>query len=174
MKSIDLIILIPLLWGAYKGFTKGLLMELTMLLSFILAVATGFYLMHEVMIFLKEYFDIGKTFLPLVSFMLIFIGVVLLVNLLGRLTKKLMDFTPLGNVDDLAGALLGILKWSFALSIVIWLMNNAGIHLPREYTEDTVIYPVLQAYGPKMIEYSSAILPYAKELLTQISSLFEL
>ena len=115
MKLLDIIILVPLLWGAYKGFTKGFVMEIVSLLAFVVAILVAFKTLHLGIELIRPYIS-AESFLPLISFVIIFIGVVLLINLAGKLIKKFLDITLLGKVDDIAGAVLGAFKWAFGLS----------------------------------------------------------
>lgn len=67
----------------------------------------GFKLMGEVMILLDDRFDIDRSTLPYISFIVIFIVVVLLVRLLGSLVKNSIDKSFLGSVDQALGGGLG-------------------------------------------------------------------
>ena len=42
MNFLDALIIAPLLWGAYKGFQKGLIFEIAMILGLIIGVYLGF------------------------------------------------------------------------------------------------------------------------------------
>lgn len=42
MNFLDVIIAVPLVYGAYKGFQKGLLFEVAMIIGLILGVYLGF------------------------------------------------------------------------------------------------------------------------------------
>ena len=85
--------------------------------------------------------------------------------------KKFLDVTLLGKLDDAAGALLGAMKWAFAFSVLLWLMESAGVTLPVEYSSQSIIYPYLLDYGPVIIDWVSVILPYAKDVVMSIKEL---
>ena len=42
MKLLDLLLLIPLLWGAVNGYRKGLLIEIVGVVAFVVAMIVGF------------------------------------------------------------------------------------------------------------------------------------
>ena len=170
MKLLDIIILVPLLWGAYKGFTKGFVMEIVSLLAFVLAILIAFKTLHIGIELIRPHLD-AESFLPVISFILIFISVVLLVNLMGKLIKKFLDITLLGKVDDIAGAILGALKWAFGLSTILWLMNQAQIVVPNDVVEGSVLFPYLVKYGPSLINTLSAIVPYGRGIVDSINEL---
>lgn len=122
------------------------------------------------MSYLDDYFEEFDNLLPFISFLVIFIGILLLINLLGKVVKKMVDMTLLGGVDKFAGAVIGIVKWAIGLSIVLWLTNNFGIALPGQ-NEELVLYPFLKDLAPNVIEGAAFVLPFAEELFDSIKDL---
>ena len=107
MNTVDIVLLIILLIGAIQGFRKGFVMEIVSILALILAIFVGFKLLYEGISFLRDQFHLSGNFLPYLSFILLFIGTILLVNIIGKAVKKLLDLTLLGGVDNIAGGILG-------------------------------------------------------------------
>jgi membrane protein required for colicin V production len=103
MKTLDLLIIVPLLWGAYIGYKQGLLMSLVGILAFVLAVILGFKLMDTGLDLLKPYFSSSNRFLPYIAFAAIFFPIILLVNKLGQLLRKSIQYTLIGSFDSMAG-----------------------------------------------------------------------
>ena len=68
------------------------------------------------MTLLDQYFEDFDNLLPFISFLIIFLAILLLVNMLGKVVKKMVDMTLLGGVDRFAGAIVGIAKWAIGLS----------------------------------------------------------
>ena len=170
MKTLDIILLVPLIFGAVMGFRKGLLLEIVGILAFVLGIIGGFKLMELGMSYLDEYFEDFDHLLPFISFLVIFLGILLLVNLLGKAVKKMLDMTLLGGVDKFAGAIVGIAKWAIGLSIILWLTHHFGIELPGQ-DEDLVLYPYLTDLGPNLIQSLSVVLPFAEEMIDSIKEL---
>ena len=108
MSIIDIIILVPLVVGALGGFRKGFIMEIVSLLALILAVIGGFHFLHWGISMLQEQFDLSGKFVPFLSFVLIFVIIIILVNAVGKVLKKVMQMAFLGGVDKAAGAVLGL------------------------------------------------------------------
>jgi len=152
------------------GYKKGLLLEIFGILAFVLSIIGGFKLMELGMTYLSAYFDGIDHLLPFISFLVIFIAIILLVNLFGKLVKKMVDMTLLGGVDKFAGAIVGIVKWAIGLSIILWLTNNFGIELPGQ-DEELVLYPFLAELGPSLITALDVVLPFAEEMLESIKEL---
>lgn len=172
MRVLDLILLIPLILGAYTGYRRGLIMELVGIIALILAILGAFKLLHAGIEFLSRYIPEYSNFIPFIAFIGIFIGILILVNLLGKLTKRFLDLTILGTFDNFAGALIGIFKWAFLTSIVLWLSLQVDLKIPDQLTENSILYPYIVELAPTVGEYLSAIFPFASDLFESIKDLF--
>jgi len=171
LSIIDIIILLPLAIGAIAGFKKGFILEIASLLALILAVIGGFHFLHWGIAILTEQFNITGKFLPVLAFLLIFVGIVLLVNLVGKILKKIVHMAFLGGIDRLAGALLGMLKFVFLFSIIIWAFQIFGLELPTHLQEDSIFYPYLVSVAPTVVDVFGYIIPASSGLLDSISEL---
>lgn len=171
MNYLDIIILIPMAFGAYKGFQKGLLMEIVTLIAFILATVLAFKLLEQGMLVLEPYIGKNESVLPLFSFIIIFALVMVLVLFVGKASKKILDVVLIGTFDNLAGAIVGALKWAFGFSVILWLMESAGLGFPEESVDGSVVFPYFVSYGPFLIECVSMLVPYAQELVASIKNL---
>jgi len=172
LRTLDLILLIPLLIGAYTGYKRGLIMELVGIIALIMAVMGAFKLLHTGIEFLSKYIPAYSNFIPFIAFIGIFIGILILVNMLGHATKKFLDLTILGVFDNFAGAIIGIFKWAFLVSIVLWLSLQVNLVVPNALTEKSILYPHIVGLAPKVGEYISAIFPFASDLFESIKDLF--
>ena len=173
MRTIDIILIIILVLGAYRGYTKGLLLEIIAILAFFLAIVGGFKLLHWGVELLNNYIDSFNQLVPVFAFILIFIVIILVVNIIGRILKGLIDLTILGSLDNLGGAILGIFKWAFGLSLIIWITQSIGISLPEEVHSNTYIYPKIAAFAPFVFDYFSDLFPFIEQLFEMIQNLLK-
>lgn len=171
LKTIDIIILIPLLFGAYFGYKKGFSMTIFKILALILGVILGFKLVHVSAQFLAPHIGDANGFLPIISFLAVLILVIVGVNFVGKLVKKVLDMTLLGSFDNIAGAILNLLKWSFIIGTVFWLMERGGIAISEEQTNNSVLYPLLIKASPAIIDFFSQIMPFASDVVDYIKEL---
>ena len=144
-----------------------------MILAFVLAVIGGFKLLHLGMAFLNAQFNIDGQWLPYLSFLIIFICIILIINLLGKFLKKILNMTLLGSVDNIAGAIVAVLKWSFGISVLFWLTNSFGIQPPDSWTNQSVLYPFLITWAPQLVEYFSFVVPFAEDLFQMVRELLQ-
>lgn len=142
-------------------------MSLISLLAIVIGIFGGFKLMGEGMLFLQREFNADKTVLPYLSFILIFVVIVVLVNLLGRTIKASIDQTFLGKLDAIMGAILGIFRWLFLLSVVLWIMDSLEYSPGENWTEGSVLYPVTAHFATELAGWMSNFLPFLKESFKQ-------
>ena len=167
MNKADIVIAIILVVGAILGYRRGFLLELFFLLAIILGVFVGFKLMGSGVDYLSEKFNADKAVLPYVSFTIIFLIVMLVISLIGKSIKNSMDKTFLGKIDAITGALLGLFKYAFGISVVIWLLEAFQITFPEGWKEESVLYPMAAKVAPTLSEYFGEYLPFFKETFKQ-------
>lgn len=171
MSTIDLVLLVPLALGTWKGYQKGLLLEVVSLLALVVGVLGALKLHNWGMEHLLPMLHIGlQGIAPYVVFLLLFVGLVISIHLLGKVLKTAIGFTPFGMFDSLGGAAVGFIKWFFGLSLFIWATEMAGINLAPEATSSSFLYPMLVKAGPMAISGISFVLPFVKTWLLEVKS----
>lgn len=154
-----------------SGFKKGFIMEIVSLLALILAVIGGFHFLHWGISMLQEHFNLAGKFLPFLSFILIFVALVLLVNAIGKILQKVIHMAFLGGVDKAAGAVLGGLKWIFFLSLIIWAFQVFGVETPEHLREKSLFYSYVVGVAPALVDMFGYIIPATSDLLDNIAEL---
>lgn len=167
MSKIDIAITLLLALGAFFGYKRGFLAELFFFTALVLGVLIGFRFTGWGVIYLHEHFNADTAFLPYLSFFIIFILVVVLVIFIGHRIKHLMDQSFLGKVDSVAGAVLGIMKYAFCTSIVLWLASKIDYTFPESWTQGSWLYPKTLSFAKSVSEYLGKFLPFFKETFRQ-------
>lgn len=104
--------------------------------------------------------DGNESLFPYIAFVLIFIAVFFSIFLLSKLLKNLIDYSLLGSFDNWAGAILGACKMAFGISLFLWLTYHAKIKFPDNIVTDTVVYPQLISFAPKVVTWVSHVIPF--------------
>jgi membrane protein required for colicin V production len=142
MNIIDIILIIPLLWFAYKGFANGLVLEL----ASILALLLGIYLSVQFSAYVGSKVGLNGKYAALLAFIVTFIAVVILVQLLARLIDKVFKLTAIGLLNKIGGILFGILKIALILSILLYLIDKLDtkrlIISDKNRNESKLIQPI--------------------------------
>jgi membrane protein required for colicin V production len=163
LSKIDIALALLLILGAYLGYKRGFLAELFFVAALILGVLVGFKLMGWGVDYLHKQFNADTAFLPYISFFIIFILVVIGVIFLGNSIKHLMDDTFLGRVDSAAGAVLGLVKYAFCASVMLWLCERIEIKFPNGWTQGSWLYPKTLVFAKSVAEFFAGFLPFFKE-----------
>lgn len=154
MNYIDIIIAIPLLWGLYKGFTKGIILEAATLIALGLAIWGAVKFHDFVTVWMRESLNWTSKYMPVISFALIFIGVLVLVFAIAKLLEKIIKAVALGFLNKLAGGVFGILKFGLILSVIIFLLNAIEKNysfIPPDIKNKSVLYEPVGKIAPLII-----------------------
>lgn len=159
MNYIDLIILVPLLWGAVRGFMKGFIISISGLIALILGIYGAILLSDQLGAYLAEAHGLEGAMMPMIAFALVFLAIMVGVHFLGKLIQKVVKLAALGLVDKLAGGLFGIAKAVLILSVIILLIEKADTYfefLPHEQLVESTLYEplsdVTQEYFPRIAD----------------------
>lgn len=172
MSMFDIFLAIPIAYGAFMGFRKGLLLELVSLVALVLAILGGLKLLDTALPLMAGFIGDAHGLLPYVTFLVVFVGIILLIHLGGLLLKKVVDFTPFGLFDNVLGAILGGLKWCLALSLLLYVSDMAGISVSKDTAAASMIYPVVLKTTPYALDILSYVLPFIKALITSVRQHF--
>lgn len=167
MSKIDIAITLFLIIGGYFGYRRGFLAELFFITALILGVLIGFKFTGWGVTYLHHHFNADTNFLPYLSFLIIFIMVVVLVIFIGNRIKHLMDQSFLGKVDSIAGAALGIMKYAFCASVIFWLAEKINYTLPESWVHGSWLYPKTLHFAKSVAELFGGFIPFFKETFKQ-------
>ena len=169
MNTLDLFILIPLAWGAYNGYRKGLLVEIVGVLAFILAMIVGFKFLRFGTDLLAPYIstEIARRILPYLGFSVIFFPTVFLVNRLGYSLRGMLRYSVLGTFDNLVGAAVGVFTWVFGISVFFWLLSTINIKLPPQHSRGSFFVPLVTPVAPQIISKVSDWVPTGGNLIRE-------
>ena len=119
MNSLDYILFIPLLYALYRGFTKGLIIELASLLALIVGIYGALHFSSFTFEFLSDYFEIKTVYLQLVSYGLTFLIIAVFISFTGKILTMLIRLVALGFINRIMGAIFGGIKALLILSVFI-------------------------------------------------------
>ncbi|TVR42149.1 MAG: CvpA family protein [Cryomorphaceae bacterium] len=159
MSYIDLLILVPLLWGAVRGFMKGFIVSVGSLVALALGIYGAIVFSDQLGLYLQREHGMEGPFMPVVAFSLVFLAIVVGVYFLARIIQKTVEMAALGLVNKLAGSLFGIMKAVLICSVVILLLEKIHFYvpfLPEEQIQNSFVYQpvadVMQVYFPRVAE----------------------
>ena len=114
----DIILFLPLLWAAWKGFKKGFIIEVASIVALIAGIYLAANFSEVTANALKEWLDIEGSWLGYLSFLITFILAVFGVYALAKVIEKAVNLAALKLVNKLAGLVFGVLKVALILSLI--------------------------------------------------------
>ncbi len=160
MNYLDIIICIPLAWALYKGFRKGLILEIASLVSLVIGIWAAYQFSATTGDYLIQYFTLSSNVLPLVSFIVTFLVVVIAIHFLAKALERIIKLAALGLVNRLAGALFSFLKVGLIVGTLLYassLIDQAFELVPNDIKKESLVYEPIISVPPK-------ILPMLKDL----------
>ena len=152
----DIVFAVALLWSAYRGLTKGLIVMAASLLALILGIWGAIRFSDFTAGLLLEPFNIPKQYLSLVSFALTFIAIVIGIHFLARILDKLIEAVALGFLNKLLGMAFAVLKMAFIISVILVVVNaidRRAPFIPEEHKEQSLLYEPLSKLAPGIFPY---------------------
>lgn len=156
MSYLDIIFVVLFAWSAYKGFTKGFILQLATLAGLLLGIYGALKFSDYTAGFLSPKLDVNEQTLSIISFALTFIIILLAVILIGKLIEKFNEAIELGLVNKLLGVLLSMVKMGFIISVLLVLVNKADNKynfIPNNTKEKSLLYKPLSNFAPMLFPY---------------------
>lgn len=154
MNFLDIFFLIPLVWGFWRGFIKGLVVEAATLISFGLAVFGAIKLSDALAGWLKNSLEWKSEYLPIIAFVIVFLGILIIVYFITKMIERAVEAAALGVVNKLAGGAFGMLKFALVVSLILFIIEavekNVKV-IPAEKKEGSLLYKPMAAVAPMLI-----------------------
>lgn len=154
MNYIDIVLCIPLVWGLYKGFTKGLIIEAASLVAFGTGVWGGIHFSELVAAKLSGWFSWQSEYLPIVSFALTFLLIVIAVYCIAKLIQRMVEGMALSSLNKMGGAAFGVLKFALVMSVIIFMLDAVEKSYPIvsfKAKEESLLYKPVGKIAPMLI-----------------------
>lgn len=167
---IDVAYFILIAIACFKGLRKGFIIAIFSVLGFIIGIAAALKLSAVVAAKLAVHTGAAK-WLPAVSFLLVFLAVAFIVNLVAKVIQKTFETVMLGWINRLAGVALFILLYSIIYSV--FLFYAVQLHFINvETANNSIVYPYLQPLAPKIINLMGNAIPWFKNMFTELEQFF--
>ena len=164
MSSVDIIIVIILLWGAWRGWRSGLIKEIFSACGFVvgLVLAAMFYGV------------VGEHFAPalgsgskasfaarVLAFILIWVVVPIIFGFVANALTKGIKALHAGPLNSLLGMVVGAAKYFLLISVVFSAMAYVGI-LSEEKKQESLLYPYITVVGQAIYEHRNIAIDSGK------------
>jgi membrane protein required for colicin V production len=151
MNTIDIVIVVILLFGTINGFIKGLFIEVTTLVGLVLGVYGAIHFSHFLGNFLKDSVSWDESMIQVVSFAGTFLIILIALVLLGKALTKIAETIALGFFNKIVGAVFGLIKYALILSIVLMVydhINSSIRFVEKPKVKQSVLYEPVKNFAP--------------------------
>jgi membrane protein required for colicin V production len=170
--GIDIVFLILMVLAIFKGYRRGLIVALFSVLAFIIGLAAAIKLSAVTAVYIQHNINIASRWLPILSFALVFIIVIVLVRFGAGLLEKTLKLAMLSWANRLGGIILYAALYTIMLSIVLFYVNKMGL-FKQETIHDSATYHFVADLGPWAINGFGKVAPVFKGMFGQLETFFE-
>jgi len=162
MHWVDIITIIVFLYFIYKSFHEGLLTTLFRLAGLIFGIVIAANMGHLASQFCMENFGWQQNFSDIAGYIIIFLLIILLAQILGYFLRTLINAVHLGWIDQLGGIIFGALKAAVLVSLILWLLFAIPAdNLQKDIKQNSISYRMLGNFAPSL--YETLVQPYLKD-----------
>lgn len=171
--TIDILLLVLIGLGAWRGFRTGLAKQLLSTVGLFLAFILGAAFMDPVGQYVVSHLGISDRTSPIVGFVVLFAAVLGGVTLIGYVFRKALESMKLTSIDNLSGAAIGGIKAAVSASIMLLVtgyspMPNSGPWLiDEEEREGSVLVGPVETVAPEAWRVLETLTPGIQRTLQE-------
>lgn len=169
---LDILLLIILVLAIIKGYQRGLIVGIFSFVAVIIGLAAAMKLSAVAADYIGSAVKVSDRWLPVISFIVVFIVVVLLVRLGANLIQKTVEFSMLGWVNRLGGMLFYAAIYIIVYSVVLFYAEQVKLVQPATI-DQSATYAYVQPWGPMAVNTFASVVPIFKDMFAELSSFFD-
>jgi len=154
MNTIDVFILIVILFFLVRGIFHGFVAELTTLIGLVLGYLVAISNVGLLSNLILRFFpDLPHSAVNIFSFALLFVGTNIAMRLLSDVITKALKFAMLGWLNRLLGGLFGAIKSIIIMSLIVLLIDFLPFSdylIENETVKGSQLFPLLDLLGPEL------------------------
>jgi len=169
---LDIIVAVIFLLAIIKGYRQGLIVALFSLIAFVIGIAAAMKLSVVAAGYIGKAVNVSDKWLPIISFAVVFLIVVLLVRLGAKFIQKTVELAMLGWANRVGGILLYVSIYILIFSVLLFYADQMNFIKPETKT-GSVTYSYIQPWGPKLMEGLGKIIPVFKGMFQDLEDFFD-
>ena len=123
-------------------------------------------------VYISKVIKISEEWLPIISFAIVFLLIVLLIRLGAKAIEKAIELAWLGWVNKLGGIIFYAVIYTLVFSVLLFYTEQMK-WLQPETINKSVTYSFVQPWGPKAINGFGAIIPIFKDMFGDLEKFFD-
>lgn len=170
---IDIIWLLLAIYGCWKGWTKGLILSVFTVLAWGIGILAAVKLSTVAGTALHDQLHITSAYLPVISYLLVFVVIALVIYLIGKSLEKIVELTQIGFVNRISGVIMYVAVYTVLFSLFIWLLDQVELITPY-VKQQSKTYSAINNISGFMIHQVSSLTPFVKNLFTEFETMIEM
>ncbi|MFM7636996.1 MAG: CvpA family protein [Crocinitomicaceae bacterium] len=154
MNFLDIIIAIPLVYGAYKGFRNGFIMEIFTILALFVGLYAAFTFSDQLTRMFVDTQNEEPEYLPPLIFIVLLIGVGFGVYFAGKALEKVIKAAMLSTPNRIAGGIIGTAKFLYFTGSMLMFttsMDKDEKFISSDTKENSLLYRFSTEFVSKTI-----------------------
>jgi membrane protein required for colicin V production len=169
---IDIALLALLIIAIIKGLQRGIIVALFSLIGLIVGLAAALKLSVLVAGWLDGSVNVSSKWLPVISFILVFVVVVLLLRLMANMIEASVELALLGWVNKLGGAILYAAIYTLSFSVLLFFLVQVKL-ISEKTVNESITYSYIKPLGPMVINAIGRFIPLFKDMFMELENFFE-
>jgi membrane protein required for colicin V production len=137
---IDILFLGMMAIAVFKGIKNGLIVAIFSIVGWILGIIAAFKFADVAAGYLKGSLDMSPKTLYILSFVIVFIAVILLVHLGAKVVEKTVELAFMGWLNRIGGIFFYVLLYTLIFSVMIFFAEKFKL-LSDETIAASRVYP---------------------------------
>ena len=142
---IDAVFVLLLLFACINGYRKGLILASFSILAFIAGLAAAIKFSSIVAARLSANINSTGKWIPVLSFIAVFLIVALIINRAARLLQKSVEFILLGWINRVGGVILFALLYSIIFSVFLFYAHQLNLLNEKNINATLIAFCILMA-----------------------------
>lgn len=168
---LDVLFIILVITALIKGYRNGLVVAIFSVVSLIVGLAAALKLSVLMAEYLRDSVNVSAKWLPLLSFIAVFLIAVFLVRLGAAAVEKLVQLAMLGWLNRLGGIVLYFILYMVMLSVAVFYLEKLHLLTPEAIALSKT-YAFIQPWGPKAIGALGTVLPFFQNMFQELEAFF--
>ncbi|WP_405412070.1 CvpA family protein [Maribacter sp. Asnod1-A12] len=150
MGLLDILLGLPLIWGLWKGYKNGLFMEIASIVALVAGIFGAIHFSYITGEYLSEHLNWDERNMSIIAFIITFVLIIIIVNLVGKLLTKVANFAMLGSLNKIAGGIFGALKVAILLGAAFIFFDRIDTTfnlITVETKEKSILYQPIKDIG---------------------------
>lgn len=170
--ALDVIGIILILLFFIRGYSKGFIVAAFSVIAILLGILCALKLSQAFSSWLLEHGYIASGWAQVISYVVLFIGVVLVVRLIANLLQKAVEGMMLGVVNKLVGGILYAFLGAVLWSSLLWIGKQMHMITPETIAASKT-YEWLSRLAPWFFDEAGKLLPFVKDTFSKLERFFD-